>query len=172
MRKLKTDELNRVSVEEFKTQKKRPIIVALDSIRSMNNVGSVFRTCDAFAIQKLILGGITAQPPHRDIHKTAIGAEDAVNWEHTADLTTSLKELKREGYTIYGIEQTDKSTFLNDFNYQSNDKIVLVFGNEVFGVSDEVLEVCDGVLEIPQFGTKHSLNISVSVGVVLWELVR
>lgn len=172
MRKLKTEELNRVSIDEFKSQSKNNIIVALDDIRSMNNIGSVFRTSDAFAIEKIILGGITATPPHRDIHKTAIGAEDAVDWEKSEILTKTLSELKESGYKIYAIEQTEHSTFLQKFDKSDQTKIVVVFGNEVFGVSDEVLAVCDGVIEIPQYGTKHSLNISVSAGIVLWDLIK
>lgn len=171
MRKLKTEELNRISIDEFKGQVKSQIIVALDDIRSMNNVGSVFRTTDAFAIEKIILGGITATPPHREIHKTALGAEEAVTWEHAPTLADRLIELKQEGYSVFAIEQTDEKIFLQDFPKSDHDKLVIVFGNEVFGVSDEVLAICDGAIEIPQFGTKHSLNISVSVGIVLWELI-
>lgn len=172
MRKLSTEELQRKNVDEFKEADKNPIVVVLDDIRSMNNVGSVFRTCDAFAVEKLILGGITATPPHRDIHKTAIGAEEAVHWEKPDDLVEALSALKLDGYSVYAVEQTDEKVLLHDFKAVDHEKIVLIFGNEVFGVSDEALAVCDGVIEIPQYGTKHSLNISVSVGVVLWEVIK
>ena len=171
MRKLSMDELGRKSVEDFKLADKKPLVVVMDNIRSMHNVGSVFRTADAFLISGICLCGFTPQPPHRDIHKTALGATDSVDWlyyEHTVDAVLALKE---RGYKVLAIEQTEGSVLLNDYVY-TNTPTAFVFGNEVDGVSDEVLQVCDGVIEIPQWGMKHSLNISVAAAVVLWEFVR
>ena len=169
MRKLKTLELKRLSEDDFKSSKKKPIILFLDDIRSMHNVGSAFRTADAFLIEKIILGGITATPPHNDIRKTALGAENTVDWEHTDDCVSKLEELKKEGYKIIAVEQAEGSTSLENYEREAEEKICLVFGNEVFGVADEIIAFSDMCLEIPQYGTKHSLNISVSLGIVVWQ---
>ncbi len=172
MKKLKNEELDRLTVEAFKKEKKQPVVLVLDNVRSMNNVGSAFRTADAFLTEKIYLCGITAQPPHRDIHKTALGATDSVAWEHRQDVVALLQELKEDGYTIICIEQADESVPLQDFMAYKDTKYCLVFGNEVVGVSDEAVNMSDTCLEIPQFGTKHSLNISVSIGIVLWDFFR
>lgn len=169
-RKLKLQELNRPSVSEFKQAPKVPLCVVLDNIRSFNNVGSVFRTSDCFAVEKLFLCGITACPPHREIHKTAIGATESVDWEHHEDTLSLVQELQQEGWEVYAIEQTENSVMLDEFVPVG--KVAIVMGNEVEGVQQEVIDQCDGVLEIPQDGTKHSLNISVCTGVVLWDLSR
>ncbi len=169
MRKLRLDELNRLSVEEFKLSPKIPVVVILDNIRSAMNVGSIFRTADAFAIEKIIICGISATPPSREITKTAIGATDSVAWEYISDITEAIFTLKAEGYTIAGIEQTDDSVML-DKSLVPGDKIAVIFGNEVDGVSDSIIDHLDICLEIPQSGTKHSLNVSVCAGIVLWEL--
>lgn len=171
MKKLKTDELNRLSVEEFKNTKKNSIVVVLDNVRSLNNVGSAFRTSDAFAVEKLYLCGITGTPPNREINKTAIGAQDSVEWKHVKETTTALEELKAEGFTIIALEQTTESKLLQDFTPSPDEKYAFVFGNEVFGVDDKALALVDQCLEIPQFGTKHSLNVSVTVGVTLWDYI-
>lgn len=171
MKKLKVEELNRVSAEEVKTTAKLPVVVVLDNIRSLNNVGSAFRTSDAFGIEKIALCGITGTPPHRDIHKTALGAQETVAWEHYTTTTEAILQLKEEGYKIALIEQIDASISLHEYTFSASEKIALVFGNEVFGVSDEVLPLADVALEIPQFGAKHSLNVSVTMGVVLWQAV-
>lgn len=170
-KKLGIKELGRVSVEEFKALKKNRIIVVLEDIRSFNNVGSVFRTADAFAIEEIILTGISPCPPHREIRKTALGASESVNWTYENSCIETIKKYKKLGYKTYAIEQTSNSISLNDFAY-NKELVVLVFGNEVSGVSQDVIDVCDSSLEIPQFGTKHSLNISVSCGVVLWHLIK
>lgn len=172
MRKLKNDELDRLTLEEFKTTEKLPLVLILDNVRSMNNVGSAFRTSDAFAIEKIYLCGITAQPPHREINKTALGATESVDWEHAENTATLCKNLQQQGYKVLAVEQADNSTSLENFKIEEGQKYALVFGNEVFGVEDDVIDAADGCLEIPQFGTKHSLNISVSIGVVLWDLTR
>ena len=172
MRKLKNSELNRLSIEEFKNSDKTPIVVILDNIRSLNNIGSVFRTSDAFLIEKIILCGITAKPPHKDIHKTALGATDSVNWEYVQNTTETVNVLKNEGYVIISVEQTEKAIMLQDFNIEKNKKYAIIFGNEVKGVQQEVVNMSDYAIEIPQIGTKHSFNISVSAGIVLWELFR
>ncbi|MEE1944276.1 RNA methyltransferase [Pedobacter sp. KR3-3] len=169
MRKLKLDELNRVGVQEFKEQEKLPVVVVLDNVRSMHNVGSVFRTADGFAIEKVVLCGITAQPPHREIEKTALGATESVDWIHFADTLTAINSLKAHGYEIIAIEQAENSTMLNVFKPDTNKKYALIFGNEVNGVSDEAMKNIDGCIEIPQFGTKHSFNIVISAGIVLWD---
>lgn len=171
MRKLATEELNRASITEFQDKKKHPFVVVMDNVRSMNNVGSAFRTCDAFAAEKLFLTGITATPPHREINKTAIGAQDTVAWEYAEDTATLLQNLKNDGYKIAIIEQTDSSLSLNEFSPKQNEKYAFVFGNEVFGVDEEALPLADVGLEIPQFGTKHSLNVSVCVGVICWDFI-
>ncbi|MBK9257403.1 MAG: RNA methyltransferase [Saprospiraceae bacterium] len=168
MRKLKLEELNRVSQEEFIKLSKIPVIVVLDNVRSAMNVGSVFRTADAFAFEKVILCGITAIPPNREITKTAIGATESVSWEYYENTAEAVKSLKAEGYVIAGIEQTDKSVSLDHYK-PDKIKTALVFGNEVEGISDDVLEWVDVCIEIPQFGTKHSLNVSVCAGIVMWE---
>lgn len=170
MRKLKNSELERLAVEEFKEAKKTPLIVILDNIRSLNNIGSVFRTSDAFLIEKIYLCGITAKPPHKDIHKTALGATDSVEWEHVEDTIELIKKLQEEGVVVASIEQVESSVQLQDFNPSKNNKLAIIFGNEVKGVQQEVVSISDYCIEIPQFGTKHSLNISVSCGVVLWDL--
>lgn len=171
MKKLKNEELNRPSLEEFQQQEKNEIIVVLDNVRSLNNVGSAFRTCDAFAARKLYLCGITGTPPHRDIHKTALGATESVEWEHCEDTVTLIDRLKTEGYQVYAVEQAAGATMLNQFQPVPEGKYCFVFGNEVFGVEQTVIDASDGCLEIPQFGTKHSLNISVTIGVVLWHCI-
>jgi tRNA G18 (ribose-2'-O)-methylase SpoU len=172
MRKLSLKELNRVTPEEFKKQAKTPFVLVLDNVRSALNVGSAFRTADSFALEKIYLCGITAKPPHREILKTAIGATDAVEWEYADKTIDSIEELRKKGYRIIGVEQTDKSIFLQDFEVKTNEKLALLFGNEVSGISDEVIPFLDDCIEVPQFGTKHSLNISVCVGVVVWDLFK
>lgn len=169
MRKLKNEELNRVDVETFKGLEKVPIVIVLDNVRSMNNVGSAFRTSDAFLVDKIILCGITAQPPHRDINKTALGATESVTWEYFEETESAITYLKQQNYKIISIEQADESTMLQEFFPLADEKYAFVFGNEVFGVKDEVIDMTDIVVEIPQYGTKHSLNISVSIGVILWD---
>jgi 23S rRNA (guanosine2251-2'-O)-methyltransferase len=170
MRKLKMDELNRPSVEEFKNQKKLPLVVILDSVRSMHNVGSIFRTSDGFAVEKIYLCGITGQPPHREIEKTALGATHSVDWEYVVDITEVISRLKAENYQILAIEQAAGSVMLNEFEADPDGRYALIFGNEVHGVSDEAMQMMDTCIEIPQFGTKHSFNIVVSAGIVLWDL--
>ncbi|MGQ1784934.1 RNA methyltransferase [Saccharicrinis sp. GN24d3] len=172
MRKLRNKELNRLSVEEFKETEKTPLIAILDNVRSLNNVGSVFRTSDALCLEEIYLCGITPTPPHNDIHKTALGAEDSMNWSYHEDTNKSVVDLQAEGYKVYCVEQARGSTSLLDFKPQINEKIALVFGNEVKGVQQAVIDSSDGCIEIPQFGTKHSLNISVSAGIVLWEAAK
>ena len=168
-RKLKLEELNRVSIADFKQQKKDPVIVLLDNVRSLHNVGSVFRTCDAMAVEKLYLCGITAKPPHREIQKTAIGATESVNWEYTEDAIRVIHRYKKEGYTIISVEQTSNSIALGNYNWK-NEKVLLIFGNEVDGVQQKIIDLSDFSIEIPQWGTKHSFNITVSAGIILWDL--
>lgn len=170
MRKLKLEELNRLDLEQYKQIEKLPVIVILDNIRSLFNVGAIFRTADAFLVSEIHLCGITAKPPHREIHKTALGATESVSWKYFDKAMLSVKSLKEEGYSIFAIEQTDQSIVLEDWDIDTNDKIAIVFGNEVKGVSEPVLEHVDGCIEIPQFGTKHSLNVSVSAGIVVWTV--
>lgn len=165
------EELNRVSVEEFKEQKKLPLVLILDNVRSLHNVGATFRTADAFAVSKIYLCGITGTPPNKEINKTALGATESVDWEHVVNTAELAQQLKIEGYQVIAIEQADRSVSLQDFKPVDNQKYALVFGNEVFGVEDDVMQMTDTVLEIPQFGTKHSLNISVAVGVVVWDFL-
>jgi tRNA G18 (ribose-2'-O)-methylase SpoU len=172
MRKLKNKELNRLNLEEFKNKKKVPIIIVLDNVRSAHNVGSVFRTSDAFLIEKIILCGICPIPPKNEIRKTALGATESVDWSYTEKSIDCIKALKDDGYKIASIEQADNSTNLQDFSIEKHQKIALVFGNEVNGVNDEIVQMSDTVIEIPQHGTKHSFNVSVSVGIVLWDLCR
>ncbi|WKV13400.1 RNA methyltransferase [Marivirga harenae] len=171
MRKLANEELNRLEVDDFKKVKKNPIVLVLDNVRSMNNVGSAFRTGDAFLIEKIYLCGITAQPPHREINKTALGATETVEWEHFESTLEAIEKLKKDGYKILSVEQAENSLSLEKFTPEPHEKYAYVFGNEVYGVEQEVVDQSDHCLEIPQFGTKHSLNISVSIGVVLWHTV-
>ncbi|PQJ80183.1 RNA methyltransferase [Polaribacter porphyrae] len=172
MRKLKNNELGRISVDEFKATKKTPIIVVLDNIRSLNNIGSVFRTSDAFLIEKIYLCGISATPPNKDIHKTALGATESVEWEYAEDTLTLVEKLKTENVKVLAIEQAENSTKLDIFYPEKNTKYAIVMGNEVKGVQQEVVNVSDLCIEIPQLGTKHSLNISVTTGVVIWDLFQ
>ncbi|MFD0796597.1 RNA methyltransferase [Maribacter chungangensis] len=169
MRKLKNEELDRLDVSQFKKASKTKVSIVLDNIRSLNNIGSVFRTADAFLIEKIYLCGITAKPPHKDIHKTALGATESVEWNYASDTLTLVDELKKQGAIIIAVEQAEGSIQLQDFGPTTKDSYVLVFGNEVKGVDEKVVAASDTVLEIPQFGTKHSLNIAVSVGVVVWD---
>ena len=169
MRKLRNEELDRIDVAAFKRVGKSPIILVLDNIRSLNNIGSIFRTADAFLVEKIYLCGITAQPPHKDIHKTALGATESVAWEYVAETIELVEKLKNEGGHIISVEQAEHATQLNSFYPKRDKKQVLIFGNEVKGVAQNVVSKSDEVLEIPQFGTKHSLNIAVSVGVVVWD---
>ncbi|WP_289038880.1 RNA methyltransferase [uncultured Zobellia sp.] len=170
MRKLKNEELNRLDVEAFKKAEKSPIVIVLDNIRSLNNIGSVFRTADAFLIEKIYLCGITAQPPHKDIRKTALGATESVVWEYRENTVDLVNSLTLDGYTVLAIEQAENAVMLNELIVDADKKYALVFGNEVKGVSQEVVNASHAVVEIPQYGTKHSLNISVSAGVVVWDL--
>lgn len=170
MRKLKNSELDRLSVDAFKEAEKTPIIIILDNIRSLNNIGSVFRISDAFLVEKIYLCGITATPPHKDIHKTALGSTDTVDWEYVENTINIIEKLKVKNVKICSIEQAENATMLNHFKTKPNTKYALVFGNEVKGVSQDIVSTSDEVIEIPQFGTKHSLNISVSCGVVVWDI--
>lgn len=170
MRKLNNDELPRLTVDGFKQSDKMPAVVVLDNIRSCNNVGSVFRTSDAFLVRKIFLCGITATPPDKEIHKTALGAEMTVDWEYYANTEDAVEYLKNEGYTIIAIEQVSGSIPLNEYQPGTGEELALIFGNEVKGVQQEVVDLCDATIEIPQFGTKHSFNIAVSAGIVLWEI--
>ena len=172
MRKLANSELNRKSIEEFKGAEKMPCVVVLDNVRSLNNIGSVFRTSDAFLVNKIFLCGITATPPHREIQKSALGATESVDWQYFADTVDAVKQLKNEGFTIYSIEQVDESIKLKDLSIQPDKKIALIFGHEVKGVADEVIKLSDYCIEIDQYGTKHSLNISVCAGIVIWEVFK
>ena len=170
MRKLSMPELHRLSVEEFKSAEKLPVVVVLDNIRSQNNIGSVFRTADAFRLSGVYLCGITATPPHREIHKTALGATESVDWCYKATTLEAVVELRAMGYTVYAIEQTEGSTSLPGFQPSTGEKLAIIIGNEVNGIDDEVLPHVQGCIEIPQYGTKHSINISVAVGIVIWDL--
>lgn len=170
MRKLENSELERKSITAFKESKKTPLILVLDDIRSLHNIGSVFRTADAFLIEKIYLCGITATPPNKEIHKTALGATETVVWEHQKNVLEVIENLKKENVTTLAIEQVESAVFLQDFKVEKDKKYALVFGNEVYGVSQEAVALCDGSIEIPQLGTKHSLNISVSAGIVVWDL--
>ena len=169
MRKLANSELERKSPEEFRSSKKLPIIIILDNVRSAYNVGSVFRTADAFPVEAIYLCGITCSPPHKEIQKTALGAEDTVAWKYFKTASEAVNEAKKIGYKIYAVEQAEKSISLNEFS--SYKKTALVFGHEVNGVQQEIINMCDGCIEIPQGGTKHSLNIAVSAGVVVWDVI-
>ncbi len=171
-RKLSTHQLNRLTIYQYRQSDKNPVCVILDNVRSMNNVGSIFRSADCFGIEKICLCGITATPPHRDIHKTALGAEESMDWtyhEHTAELCRNLKD---EGYHLVAVEQVEGSVALNDFKLEKDRKYAIIFGNEVDGVSEDVLALCDSCIEIPQYGTKHSFNVSVCAGIILWELLK
>lgn len=168
-RKLQNEELNRISTEEFKTARKLPIVIVLDNIRSQNNVGSVFRTSDAFRVEKIYLCGITSTPENREVHKTALGAEDAVAWEYRRDTLAVVEQLKAEGYRVCSIEQAEHTTSLENFQIDPHEKYAFIFGNEVKGVQQEAIDASDACIEIPQFGTKHSFNIAVTVGIVLWQ---
>lgn len=172
MRKLENSELNRISVDDFKDAKKTPLIIVLDDIRSLNNIGSVFRTSDAFLVEKIFLCGITATPPNKEIHKTALGATETVDWEYAENVLQVIEKLKLEGVKVFAIEQVESSIFLQDFELEKNQKYALVFGNEVFGVAQNAIEICNGTIEIPQLGTKHSLNIAVSAGIVIWDFFK
>ena len=172
MRKLENSELDRKSIEGFKQSEKTPIILVLDDIRSLHNIGSVFRTSDAFLIEKIYLCGITATPPNKEIHKTALGATDTVTWEHNDSVIEVIENLKKENITTLAIEQVESAVYLQDFKIEKGKKYALVFGNEVYGVSPEAVAICDGCIEIPQYGTKHSLNVSVTTGIVLWEFAN
>lgn len=172
MRKLANEELNRKSLDEFKGSSKTPIIIVLDNVRSLNNVGSVFRTADAFLIEAIYLCGITGTPPNKEIQKTALGATESISWKYTATTLEALEELKQLGYTVCSIEQAESACMLHEFIPEKNQKVAIIFGNEVKGVEQEVIDKSDHVIEIPQVGTKHSLNIAVSVGIVIWDLFR
>lgn len=172
MQKLSMDQLNRVDIESFKELEKTPITIVLDNVRSMHNVGSAFRTADGFAIEQILLCGITAKPPHREIEKTALGATQSVDWTHYKETTEALQHLKEQGYKIFAIEQAENSTSLEQFEISTNDKYAFVFGNEVHGVDEEVMQIVNGCIEIPQFGTKHSFNVSVTIGIVLWDILK
>ncbi|MFV8332652.1 RNA methyltransferase [Flavobacterium sp. GSP14] len=172
MRKLENSELERKSIEDFKQAKKTPLILVLDDIRSLHNIGSVFRTADAFLIEKIYLCGITATPPNKEIHKTALGATETVVWEHYENVITVIEKLKADDVMTLAIEQVESAVFLQNFEIQKGKKYALVFGNEVHGVSQEAVALCDGCIEIPQLGTKHSLNIAVSAGIVVWDLFK
>lgn len=172
MRKLSMGELNRTDIDSFKNQKKNPIVAVLDNVRSMHNVGATFRTADAFNIEKIILCGITATPPHREIEKTALGATQSVDWEYRRETLPAIQQLKKEGYTLLAIEQATESVALQNYEIKGLEKYALIFGNEVHGVSDDVMQLVDNCIEIPQFGTKHSLNVSVTIGIVLWHFLE
>ena len=169
-RKLKITELNRISTEEFKEAEKLPLVVVLDNIRSLHNIGSVFRTSDAFRIECIYLCGITATPPHAEMHKTALGAEFTVDWKYVNNTVEAVDNLKNEGYTVYSVEQAEGSIMLNELTLDKNRKYAIVMGNEVKGVQQEVIDQSHGCIEIPQYGTKHSLNVSVTAGIVIWDL--
>lgn len=172
MRKLKITELNRLTVDEFKQADKLPLVVVLDEVRSLHNIGSVFRTSDAFLVNCIYLCGITATPPHPEMHKTALGAEDTVDWIYRKHTLDAVKELHEQGYTVLAIEQVEGSTMLGNLQLERGKKYAIVMGNEVKGVQQEVVDACDGCIEIPQYGTKHSLNVSVTTGIVLWEFAN
>jgi tRNA G18 (ribose-2'-O)-methylase SpoU len=170
MGKIKNEELNRLSIDEYKTSKKVPVVIVLDNIRSLNNIGSVFRTADCFRLNEIHLCGITATPPHREIQKTALGATVSVDWKYFENTKDSINELRETGFKIYSVEQVENSISLENFIPDPKSKYALVFGNEINGVSEEVIELSDASIEIPQYGTKHSFNISVSVGIVMWQI--
>jgi tRNA G18 (ribose-2'-O)-methylase SpoU len=171
MKKRSTEELNRLDVDGFKKSEKLPVVVVLDNVRSMNNIGSVFRTCDAFLIESVFLCGITARPPHKDIEKTALGATESVDWQYFDTTKSAVEQLLANAYKVYAVEQVENSILLQQFAVEKTEKLALVFGNEVMGVEQDIVNQCHGCIEIPQFGTKHSLNISVSAGIVLWHVL-
>jgi rRNA methylases len=172
MKKRKITEMNRLTVEEFKDEKKTPLVVVLDNVRSLHNVGSVFRTADAFLVEAVYLCGITSTPPHAEIHKTALGAENTVDWKHFEDTHVAMAELKAQGYTVFAIEQAEGSIMLPDLKLDGTKKYAVILGNEVKGVQQSVVDACAGCIEIPQFGTKHSLNVSVTGGIIIWEFFK
>jgi 23S rRNA (guanosine2251-2'-O)-methyltransferase len=172
MKKLKITEMNRLSAEEFKQEKKSPLVVVLDNVRSLHNVGSVFRTADAFLVEAVYLCGITCTPPHAEIHKTALGAENTVAWTHFEDTHVAVEKLKAQDYTVFAIEQAQGSTLLPNLELDPAKKYAVILGNEVKGVQQTVVDACDGCIEIPQFGTKHSLNVSVTGGIIIWEFFK
>lgn len=172
MRKLEIHELNRIDVEEFKRVEKYPIAIVLDNVRSQNNIGSVFRTGDAFRVEKVVLTGICSTPPNKEIHKTALGAEKSVTWEYFSECLDAIKQLKEEGYTIIAVEQVEDSIKLQDFEVKKEEKYALIFGNEVKGVDEDVVKASNLAIEIPQEGTKHSLNVSVTAGIIMWDFFR
>lgn len=165
-------ELNRISISEFKETEKIPLVVVLDNVRSLNNIGSVFRTADAFLVTSICLCGITATPPHVEIHKTALGAEDSVDWLYFAETTDAVYKLRDDGYKIFAIEQVTGSIMLNDFIFSTTDRYAVILGNEVRGVSQDVVDLCDSCIELPQYGTKHSLNVSITAGIVMWDFFK
>ncbi len=171
-RKLKLEELNRISIEEFHKSKKIPLVVVLDNIRSQNNIGSVFRTSDAFRVDEIFLCGITATPPNNEIHKTALGAEDSVKWSYYEDTLTAVNDLKAKNYIVYSIEQAENSQYLNTLVLDKTKKYAVILGHEVHGVQQNVINLSDGCIEIPQYGTKHSLNVSVSAGIIVWDFFK
>ncbi|KAA6341602.1 putative TrmH family tRNA/rRNA methyltransferase [termite gut metagenome] len=170
MRKLRVTELHRISPEEFEEAEKLPLVVVLDNVRSLHNIGSVFRTSDAFRVESVYLCGITATPPHPDMHKTALGAEYTVNWKYIKNTIDAVKELIQNGYVVYSIEQAEGSVMLNEWVLEKDKKYAVIFGNEVKGIQQEVIDCSYGCIEIPQFGTKHSLNVSVTAGIIIWDL--
>lgn len=170
MRKLKNEELNRISADDYKKAEKMPLVIVLDNIRSLNNIGSVFRTADAFRVEKIYLCGITGKPPHREIHKTALGATESVDWEYQEKTNEAIVKLKNSKYKVVAIEQMESSINLSDYKSEPNEKLALIFGNEISGISEDIIKDIDLCIEIPQFGTKHSFNIAVSAGIVLWHL--
>jgi len=166
------NELSRKTVTEFKQSGKLPLVVVLDNVRSLHNIGSIFRTCDAFLIEAIYLCGISATPPHKEIHKTALGAEESVDWKYFETAMQAIKQLQTSDYAVWGVEQTENSISLVDFTIERDKRYALVFGNEVRGIEQDVIDRCDGCIEIPQFGTKHSFNVSVSAGIALWEFYK
>ena len=172
MRKLIVEEMGRMTAEEFRAAEKMPLVVVLDNVRSLYNVGSVFRTADAYRVERIVLCGITATPPNAEIHKTALGAEFSVEWEHCADTAEAVEMLKGEGYHVYAVEQAEGSVMLGDFRTEEEERYAVVLGNEVKGVRQDVVDACEGCIELPQYGTKHSLNVSVTAGIVMWELSK
>lgn len=172
MKKLSMSDLNRISPEEFKNSEKMPVVIVLDDVRSAYNVGSIFRTADAFRISGIYICGISARPPHKDISKTALGATESVEWQYFPDVQEAVKSLKDNGYRVYAIEQVDESISLDQFQPEKESKIAIIFGHEVFGVKEGLFPIIDGCIEIPQFGTKHSFNVAISAGIVLWELAK
>ncbi len=172
MRKLSMEELNRKSIDEYKQAEKRPIVMVLENIRSAYNVGSIFRTADAFLLDRIYICGYTAHPPHKEIKKTALGADESVDWKYFKSTKEAIDELRNEGFKIFSVEQAEKSYKLHDFSQKDGEKLAVIFGNEVTGIEQNTIALCDGVIEIPQLGMKHSLNVATAAGVVLWELVR